>query len=133
LHQNLQHYHPGDPDGDSNSRNGTGDHQNHLISNYSAALKKSDAQRWHIQKGQEFLYHGKKYRYDDTVPESDPGSRVDIYKGASRGDVHVHLNVHVLDSSDFGQHAMDNAHHIARAVKREIDSSFSRSATAVIA
>jgi hypothetical protein len=76
----LTHFgYPGDPDGDNNSRAGIGDNNNRMTPLYSAAVKQSDAQKWGLHKGQVFLYRGHTYEYDDTIPESDPGSRVDVY------------------------------------------------------
>jgi type IV secretion system protein TrbL len=92
--QTLTHYgSPQDALGDTNSRNGIGNHDNQLVPLQSAALSASVAQQYGIKVGDSFTVTagGTTYnlQYDDTVPASftDPstgqvvqeGPRIDVY------------------------------------------------------
>src|SRR5271166_3625650 len=92
--QTVTHYgSPQDALGDTNSRNGIGNHDNQLVPLQSAALSASVAQQYGIKVGDSFTVTagGTTYnlQYDDTVPASftDPstgqvvqeGPRIDVY------------------------------------------------------
>ena len=92
--QTLTHYgSPQDDIGDTNSRNGIGNHDNQLVPLQSAALSASVAQQYGIKVGDSFTFTagGTTYNltYDDTVPAAftDPktgqlvqeGPRIDVF------------------------------------------------------
>ena len=92
--QTLTHYgNPQDALGDTNSRNGIGNHDNQLVPLQSAALSASVAQQYGIKVGDSFTVQagGTTYNltYDDTVPAAftDPktgqlvqeGPRIDVF------------------------------------------------------
>jgi hypothetical protein len=92
--QTLTHYgNSQDALGDTNSRNGIGNHDNQLVPLQSAALSASVAQQYGIKIGDSFTVQagGTTYNltYDDTVPAAftDPktgqlvqeGPRIDVF------------------------------------------------------
>jgi hypothetical protein len=80
----ITHYgYPGDPNGDSNSKNGIGNHSNHLVSGVSLAFSPDLISEYHLQVGQTVtvtMANGQVLtgRFDDTTGNWLTG-RVDIY------------------------------------------------------
>ena len=80
----ITHYgYPGDPDGDSNSENGIGNHSNQLVGGVSLAFSPDLISEYHLQVGQTVtvtMANGQVLtgRFDDTTADWLTG-RVDIY------------------------------------------------------
>ncbi|MGA7127592.1 MAG: hypothetical protein WBZ19_14875, partial [Chthoniobacterales bacterium] len=80
----ITHYgYSGDPNGDSNSRNGIGNHSNQLVSGVSLAFSPDLIREYHLQVGQTVtvtMANGQVLtgRFDDTTADWLTG-RVDIY------------------------------------------------------
>jgi hypothetical protein len=80
----ITHYgYSGDPNGDSNSRNGIGNHSNQLVSGVSLAFSPDLISEYHLQVGQTVtvtMANGQVLtgRFDDTTADWLTG-RVDIY------------------------------------------------------
>lgn len=67
---------------DTNSANGIGAWNNDLTPNVSVALNSQSRNMLGITKpGQEFMYNGTVYRYDDNIPEIYDNPRIDVFKG----------------------------------------------------
>lgn len=72
----------GTPTADTNSANGIGAWNNNLTPNVSVALNSQSRNLLGITKpGQEFMYNGNIYRYDDNIPELYSNPRIDVFKG----------------------------------------------------
>jgi hypothetical protein len=80
----ITHYgYPGDPNGDTNSQNGIGNHDNHLVAGVSLAFSPDLISEYHLQVGQTVtvtMANGQVLtgRFDDTTADWLTG-RVDIY------------------------------------------------------
>jgi hypothetical protein len=80
----ITHYgYPGDPNGDPNSENGIGNHNNHLVAGVSLAFSPDLISEYHLQVGQTVtvtMANGQVLtgRFDDTTANWLTG-RVDIY------------------------------------------------------
>src|SRR5258707_1002891 len=85
----ITHYgYSGDPNGDSNSQNGIGNHSNHLVSGVSLAFSPDLISEYHLQVGQTVtvtMANGQVLtgRFDDTTAVCLTG-RVDIYDPNNR-------------------------------------------------